>query len=269
MSQLSECLAPRIAEITREIRNLEAFLKKAPEGRLRISSIKGRPRYYHVSDPENPSGSYIPQSERALACSLAQKDYAKKALVSLRQERSLLQKLRTLYGDSDDFFAGPEEVLFRGSSARSALVTPIVPDDESFSADWLSDTYESKPFYDESAEYYSGEIRVRSKSEWMIAETLSKKGVPFYYERPLYLSGLGTIHPDFTVLNVKRRKTMYWEHMGMMDDEEYAGRALERIEAYLMNGLLPGIDLILTHETAERPLRPRLIEDLIEAYLLR
>ena len=227
------------------------------------------PRYYLITETGDVTGSYIPLCEEKLIKALAQKSYAKRAIKSLRQELSLLQRLRTLYGTSDDFFAGPEETLFRGvSEARRALVTPIIPDDETYITEWRSKTYEPKLIYDESTEYYSGDIRVRSKTEWMIAETLRKHGIPFYYEKPLYLESYGTIHPDFTVLNVKRRKTMYWEHLGMMDDEDYVSHALERIEAYMMNGLFPGVDLILTHETSEKPIRSRLIEDAIQAYLL-
>lgn len=82
------------------------------------------------------------------------------------------------------------------------------------------------------------------------------------------LEGTGRIHPDFTVLNVRKRKTMFWEHMGMMDDEEYRDHALERIDRYAAAGFYPGTDLILTQESSSRPVRTKIIERMIEAYLL-
>ena len=54
----------------------------------------------------------------------------------------------------------------------------------------------------------------------------------------------------------------------MMDDEEYREHALERINTYEMNGYFPGRDLILTHETTQRPFKNRVIDRLIAAYLL-
>ena len=61
---------------------------------------------------------------------------------------------------------------------------------------------------------------------------------------------------------------MYWEHLGMMGDEQYSRKALQKIEYYIMNDLFPGSDLILTHETASAPVRPQILENMIEKYLL-
>ena len=77
-----------------------------------------------------------------------------------------------------------------------------------------------------------------------------------------------TIHPDFTVLNVRKRKEYLWEHLGMMDDPEYSKSALERIRQYEKQGFYPGDKLIITHETSENPLPTRLIDDIISHYLL-
>jgi hypothetical protein len=110
--------------------------------------------------------------------------------------------------------------------------------------------------------------RVRSKSELIIANLLSKEGIPYKYECPLRLKGFGTVHPDFTALRRKARKEIYWEHLGMMDDPEYAEKAVRKISAYGANGFFPGDRLILTAETKSTPLNVRLIRDLIACYCL-
>lgn len=46
--------------------------------------------------------------------------------------------------------------------------------------------------------------RVRSKSEKIIADCFFRKGIPYKYECPLYLKGLGIIYPDFTILSKKQ-----------------------------------------------------------------
>lgn len=109
--------------------------------------------------------------------------------------------------------------------------------------------------------------RVRSKSELIIADILSKEGVPYRYEYPLYLRGMGRIYPDFTVLNITKREEVFWEHFGMMDDPVYAEGAIKKIATYEQNGIFPGENLILTYEARKNPINQKLVRSLIEHYL--
>ena len=97
---------------------------------------------------------------------------------------------------------------------------------------------------------------------------LAKEDVPYRYEYPLYLEGADTIYPDFMVLNVRLRKELYWEHFGIMDDAEYAEKAVRKIAKYYMNGFYPGENLILTYETRATPLNVLQIKEIIKHYLL-
>lgn len=289
MSKVSQEVGERIKQIEREIISQEAAARGEPDGRLRISKGLNAPRYYAVQRGQE-IGVYIKKDELTKAKELAQKDYRGKVLRSLKQEKKLLENLAAFYfgsagskaegkahggsvgrgGLSEDFYYGPEE-LIRGNltKERRDLTTPIVQDEEDFVSEWMAKEYERKPFREGAPEYYSNDsVQMRSKSEVIIAGILEKYGVPYHYEMPLRLEGVGTIYPDFTVLNVKTRTTMYWEHMGMMDNPEYQDKALERIHLYERAGLFPGIELILTHETSTRPLQTRVIERVIEKYLL-
>ena len=109
--------------------------------------------------------------------------------------------------------------------------------------------------------------RVRSKSEVMIADLLNKETIPYRYEYPLYLKGFDLVYPDFTVLNVKKRKEIYWEHFGMMDDSEYVEKAMKKITVYAQNGIFPGINLIVTFETRKTPLNQKMAMLVIKEYL--
>ena len=63
---------------------------------------------------------------------------------------------------------------------------------------------------------------VRSKSEVIIANLLHEKDVRFTYESPL-LAKDGSMHlPDFTI--VSSGKTTFWEHLGVLDNPDYAAR---------------------------------------------
>ena len=53
-----------------------------------------------------------------------------------------------------------------------------------------------------------------------------------------------------------------------MDDSSYCEKAVKKIEAYEKNGIFPGRKLITTYETLKHPLHTRIIQGVIEEYLL-
>ena len=108
--------------------------------------------------------------------------------------------------------------------------------------------------------------RVRSKSEIIIANLLNKQGIPYRYEYPVYLSGWGKVYPDFTLLNVRERKEIYWEHLGRMSDADYAEMAIQKIALYEQNNIFIGDKLILTFETQNHPLNQKHIFTILNRF---
>lgn len=154
--------------------------------------------------------------------------------------------------------------IYSDNKERRKLIKPLFLTDEEFVQQWESETYLGKGFEDGCAEIYTdkGE-RVRSKSEKIIADKLYKMQIPYHYERPLKLKSFGTVYPDFTILNVPKRKEIILEHFGMMDNLQYSTGALTKLTTYEMNGYFPGDNLIITHETSETPLNTKLLEKLL------
>ena len=155
---------------------------------------------------------------------------------------------------------------------RKELVHPLIPDLNTFVREWSNAEYIRKPITENDPEIYTenGE-RVRSKSEKIIADKYLKLGIPYRYECKLRLNDMTKnvlIYPDFTVLNKSSGKEYYHEHFGMMDSEEYCGKALKRVELYAKNGIFVGDRLIITHETAGRPMNMPYFESLIKKYLI-
>jgi len=62
-------------------------------------------------------------------------------------------------------------------------------------------------------------IMVRSKSEVIIANLLHERSIPFKYDVPLYAPDGTFYRPDFTI--TWEGEEWYWEHLGMLDKEEY------------------------------------------------
>ncbi len=65
---------------------------------------------------------------------------------------------------------------------------------------------------------------VRSKSEALIAELLHARKVEYAYERKLTFDDGSFRYPDFTIEDDDLGRTIYWEHLGMLNDSVYAKR---------------------------------------------
>ncbi|WP_281183965.1 AAA family ATPase [Trichlorobacter lovleyi] len=94
-------------------------------------------------------------------------------------------------------------------------------------------------FLDEKLIYLTenGDL-VRSKSEWIIADKLKAAGIKYQYEQPLVLDGIER-YPDFTIRDDDSNTVWYWEHNGMLKDDEYRERWKRKKNAYKKAGILP------------------------------
>ena len=151
---------------------------------------------------------------------------------------------------------------------RKELIIPAELPDELYAQQWQSKPFRLNEIGENVPEHYSNKgERVRSKSEVMIADALAQAGLPYRYECPLML-GTAVVHPDFTILRREDRKELFWEHLGRMDDAGYVMKNLSKIRLYEQNGIMPGIDLILTMETSQQPINLSVIKQVIRTYCI-
>ena len=234
-----------------------------PEGHLRISKDKNKPRYYQCIDDNN--GIYISRSNKELPKLLAQKTYNR--IVVKKVEARLKQINKILQDYTDDEI---EKIYTSMHKERQLLVTPIESTWSQLLMKWYEEEYQGKEFKEGIPVILTekGE-RVRSKSEKILADYFYRNNILYKYEKPLYLKGYGTVYPDFTFLSRKTGQEIYWEHEGMMDKQEYARTAVRKIESYQINNIYPGDRLILTFETEQSVLNSKIIESLADRYLFR
>ena len=64
------------------------------------------------------------------------------------------------------------------------------------------------------------------------------------------------------------RKVYYWEHLGMLGDQDYADRNVKKMDKYILADDFDENRLILTFETDSHPLNTKVIEAKIRKYLL-
>ena len=255
-------LQTRAEELLRAIEMTQKSLTRAPRGRLKLAR---RGRVFFACHVVEDKSEYIPKSNWALMSKLAQKDYDENALREMERELSLIDGFIAKYR--------PEELIGiynRMNAERKSLVEPIQLSDEEYARRWLAVPYKGKGFEAEAPDLRTAKgERVRSKSEVIIADVLARLGIPYKYECPLKLAdGCPTVYPDFTCLDLRTRKELLWEHLGMMDNPEYASIAVKKLSSYLQCGYVLGKNLIITMESSENPLNQNDVKRIVKEMFL-
>lgn len=242
----------------------EQQLKDMPEGKLRISKNRGIPRYYHIKDSKDTIGVYIPKENQGIVKKLAEKDYLnkmkKEAEAELRDINNYLKKhnstnLEDIYTFTNDY--------------RKNLITPLVLPDELYIQQWENESYIINPYHDKDKKYPTKkEELVQSKSEAILADMYYDLGIPYRYDAELKLKNGKTKYPDFTLLDVKNRRIIYHEHLGMLDDDEYRRKNLWKLDEYRRNGIYLGKNLILTYEGEGSYLNIKEIQKMVKEIFL-
>lgn len=263
MKELEKVLRIREKELEKLIGIVSEELKGAPTEKLRISTCRNTVQYY-LSSPEinrtYKNGKYITHEHEEIAKKIAQRDYdirlMKRASVELEQVRKLISINQK----------GLEGVYENENKYRKKLINPYVLPNEIYVSKWMEEEYKGLPFAEGVAEIYTNKgERVRSKSEKIIADYLYDNNIAYKYEKPILLNNT-IVHPDFTILDVENRREIYWEHFGLMDDIEYSRKAVQKIDSYIKEGLMPGERFIATYETSRNIIDTRVIKKIVECY---
>lgn len=242
----------------------EKNLCDAPEGKIRVGKSNGCDQFYIYRKNQKGSGTYISKKEEAIVRSLIQKSYDQKILRLAKKRLAQLDRILKDYEDNEI-----ENIYLKQGSVRKKIITPVEQPFLLKRKEWLELAYEGKGFKEGMPEIITNSgIRVRSKSEKIMADYFDSIQIPYKYECPLYMKNYGIIYPDFTFLSRKTGEEIYWEHEGMMDNEEYAKAAVKKIELYQKNNIYPGERLILTFETSSTSLSTTILKEFTERYLL-
>lgn len=263
-------IADHIDERISYLKELHASLvreyAKMPEGELLVSpgSTKNSFRYYLRESTRDKCGLYLDKSRTSDKKKYATKKYYKVLLKNIDSEIKKLEIIKKL-GMSDSI----KNTYKSLNPGVKKLINPIDVDDETYSVMWMEEKYDGLGFdpRDQSAFYSDKGERMRSKSEVLIANTLNKMNIVYKYECPVARINGELLYPDFTVLDLKRRKVKYWEHLGRMDDTEYVNRNLWKLEEYRKIDIRLGLNLFLTYESGSNPLGTNEINNVIQSII--
>lgn len=246
----------RKKQLNKQIRETKKQLEAFPSGKLVCCGDS-----WYRSDGHKKT--YIKKKDKKLAEQLAIKKYLSTLLEDLEKERSATD----MYLRHCPSTKRVDE-LFKTSDTLQNLLSPFFSPLSKELDDWMKSPYEHNLIHPEhlNQKVATNEF-VRSKSEAMIARVLKQNKIPYRYECALILDEVQT-YPDFTIRHPKTGEYFYWEHFGLLDKADYVESMHKKLRHYTSNHIMPGINLITTYETLEKPLTFEMIELLVNYYFL-
>lgn len=240
-----------------QIKLVESQLNEFPEGRIICKRNEKRYKWYHS---QNGKLTYISKKGRKLAEQLAAKKYLTHLYEDLIHEKNAIDYYIRHHKE------GAAEKMLTQMPEYQELLMPYFKVLSQELYEWQNSPYDHCMKYPEQRKHKttSGNI-VRSKSELLIDMTLYKHKIPFRYECALQLED-EVFYPDFTIRHPETGEVFYWEHFGKMDNERYAKNTGSKLQFYIAHGIIPGVNLITTYETKDKPLSIETVENLIQEY---
>ena len=134
--------------------------------------------------------------------------------------------------------------------------------------DWAHEDYKRNPKpFSRSVNIACDGTRVRSKGECVLYNECTAACLPFRYDGLLELwderGRLCEFYPDIQI-QCYNTKLIIIEHLGMLDDPDYAATVAKKLRVYLHNGFILGKNLFLTSDDKDGGLDSEVTERLIE-----
>lgn len=245
-----------------ELRNrLNTALENVPEGTLHVLQKPNRKAEFYLYEGQGRR-KYIQRKDISKAAMLAQKEYNVKLLHEVEARLNAGKVLAEAYEKP------LVDVYESMNEAKRQLITSYELSDEDYIKRWYEEHPGSMNSYPNTTDLYSNKNEhMRSKTEKIIADFLGKEGIPYVYEPRIILKNSRSMYPDFLVLNVRLRKTIIFEHFGLMSDADYAERACEKMNQLILNGYMPGVDFLFTTESENEALNLKVLEKLTKCLL--
>lgn len=236
-------------------------IRRLPDGRLNCKIINNRCYYYWV-DAQNRQ-HYIRKQNQDLVHLLKYKKMLQLTIDVIRRNLKIQRRILKIYKNYDPaslYEQLPETYRDMPVSFYTSELLSSEEDEEA--EDFRAEGLKQKTSFG---------LSVRSKSEALIAELLHAASIPFEYEKKLVIRGANNkkikYRPDFT-FTLPCGLKIYWEHVGLLNDEDYRKRTMKKFMDYYLNEIIMPDNLILTMETADGAIDIAAIDRIIKGQLL-
>ena len=261
-------LSDRRDELNVLIKKVEKILNNTPDDKLQCRKKENAYRYAYVpagisGNRENRAKEIYLSASDPMATRLAKRDYYRHYLKDLIEERDAIEE----YLQSEDKTGSADRFLEKHPGINELLKGEFI-DRKSNKLEWAKQEYIRNNKHPEHLIHRTnGGFMVRSKTEAMVTNILIEEGIPFRYEERLKLPDGNVIYPDFHIYSLRDLKEWYWEHFGMMLDENYFRSYMNKINMLRSAGIIPGVNLIQTFEAEGHPISEEEVRAIVRLHL--
>ncbi len=269
MKNIIEIINNRLKEVNTLLSISNKRLLKyqnTPDIHVQSSLSRGYEQFYRF-DTATHERKYIKSQDLIKYAEIMQRDYDVAVNRKLIRMKSKLNKIVKELNEID--ICQIQSIYQKQPQSKKKYITPLIETDESFIVRWYEEHQGGQNTYPIEGNIYTSKgEQVRSKSEKILADLFEKYDIPYVYEPMLKLKNGHVVSPDFALLNTRQRKTIYWEHLGLIDQEEYAVKNLLKLQSYEDSGIVLGENLFISMESTKQGMNTKIVEMYIKNMFL-
>ena len=232
-------------------------------------TIQGRPKKsikerHDLGKKKQITSKYLKKDDLDIMAGIKRRRFIGKSMPKLKKALKILEQLADKYYPYD-----PSEIINNLSEIYSNIpIREFIREENGVSLEWIGLKEVPNDFFVENLRHITSSGRiVRSKSEAIIADLLDSNNLLYKYEVEID-TGNRKYFPDFAVFRKSDKKIIYWEHFGLMCNEDYANAMLNKINEYHSIGIILWDNLIMTSDGLEGNIDAKRINNMIKTVLL-
>lgn len=252
MVQTREYFEEMLAELEQRLQAANKELSMSPNGRVVQVRRGDKYSYFRVETVDGKRIRKVITKNPELVRALARKSYLEAEIRLIRRDISALEQFCKAYRE-------PTHDNILSELPPHMLKYDMEPRGCKDCDEWTKAPYRKSSYMPEKKIHTTSKgLKVRSKSELLIAEQLYRHDIAFRYEQLLDICGV-TFAPDFTIRS-ESGSMIYWEHCGMTSSREYMERHWHKMVMYQKAGIVPWKNLIVTYDNDNGILNLAIVE---------
>ena len=246
-----------------QYRNGERALEKYASYRLITKNDK---EYYFVNR-KTKKEKYISRDKFYIVRNLRKQKLCQTGIKVLERNLKALERLAEVYRPYD-----PDALEATFSPAYRAKPEELEAMRDHRPISGQRFTQSENPHHPEHLKHITSfGLIVRSRIEAAAAELAYNAGYYIMYEKRIILydeeGNSYVVYPDFILCDNENSPDVtwiYWEHLGLLDMEDYRERTMLKLKLFPQNGIIPGRNLILTTDGMNQSIDLMAIQNVLD-----
>ena len=252
-------------ELIERYEDLKKEMSQLPEGELMIVEQSGVRKYLQripAKGNRKKEHRYGVKRDKDRLNGLVRKEYVIKALRVLEQDIHTLEMAVKRYKPAD------ENSVMDGFSVQYPEIAEGIYGCGIDIGNWKNNYEQAEDYHPENLKQTAADgTKRRSLGELLIGAKLDHYGIPYRFEAEIGHPDIPYV-PDFTIIRPRDGKTIYWEHLGKVNDQEYLNNNKHKFDVYERYGIVPWDNLIISFSQRDYGINEKLIDGLIQGWLL-